>query len=157
MLNLPEQDAGSCISPLFGAARCRAVHRFRGAADGQPRLLLATVVRALIYAHRDLVPIPSGTLAGYFAPRGGLMNAIMFRDLLQPSPAQKAGPRAADGSGIINRRDLAAAADHLRRCFRRARRCHQPGLCAGASGGVLCHHRRVRDLRAPVLPECEAL
>ena len=43
----------------------------------------------------------SGTLAGYSLLAVGLMNSIMFPTIFSLA-CEKLGPRAADGSGIIN-------------------------------------------------------
>jgi FHS family L-fucose permease-like MFS transporter len=45
--------------------------------------------------------VTSGTLAGYTLLAVGLMNSIMFPTIFSLA-CEKLGPRAADGSGIIN-------------------------------------------------------
>jgi FHS family L-fucose permease-like MFS transporter len=65
-----------------------------------PGLLLATVATGAI----TLIAISAnttGTVAGYSLLAVGLMNAIMFPTIFSLA-CEKLGPRAADGSGIIN-------------------------------------------------------
>lgn len=100
VLALPEQDAGKLISLYWGGA---LVGRFVGSAllrMVSPGLLLATVASGAI----TLLAISantSGALAGYSLLAVGLMNAIMFPTIFSLA-CEKLGPRAADGSGIIN-------------------------------------------------------
>jgi len=100
VLNLPEQDAGKLISLYWGGA---LVGRFIGSAVLRmvsPGLLLATVAAGAI----TLIAISansSGAVAGYSLLAVGLMNAIMFPTIFSLA-CEKLGPRAADGSGIIN-------------------------------------------------------
>ncbi len=100
VLNLAEQDAGKLISLYWGGA---LVGRFIGSAllrMVSPGLLLATVATGAI----TLIAISAnttGTVAGYSLLAVGLMNAIMFPTIFSLA-CEKLGPRAADGSGIIN-------------------------------------------------------
>ncbi|MEQ5787392.1 sugar MFS transporter [Erythrobacter sp. NFXS35] len=100
VLNLPEQSAGKLISLYWGGA---LVGRFIGSAVLRmvsPGLLLATVAAGAI----TLIAISAnstGTIAGYSLLAVGLMNAIMFPTIFSLA-CEKLGPRAADGSGIIN-------------------------------------------------------
>jgi FHS family L-fucose permease-like MFS transporter len=82
---------GAMIGRLIGSAVLRMV---------SPGLLLATVAAGAI----TLIAISAnttGTLAGYSLLAVGLMNAIMFPTIFSLA-CEKLGPRAADGSGIIN-------------------------------------------------------
>ncbi len=100
VLNLAEQDAGKLISIYWGGA---LVGRFIGSAllrMVSPGLLLATVAAGAI----TLIGISAnttGVVAGYTLLAVGLMNAIMFPTIFSLA-CEKLGPRAADGSGIIN-------------------------------------------------------
>nr|WP_086617178.1 sugar MFS transporter [Erythrobacter tepidarius] len=100
VLNLPEQDAGKLISLYWGGA---LVGRFVGSAVLRmvsPGLLLASVAAGAI----TLIAISAnstGMVAGYSLLAVGLMNAIMFPTIFSLA-CEKLGPRAADGSGIIN-------------------------------------------------------
>jgi MFS transporter, FHS family, L-fucose permease len=100
VLALPEQDAGKLISVYWGGA---LVGRFIGSAVLRmvsPGLLLASVATGAI----TLLAISangSGAVAGYALLAVGLMNAIMFPTIFSLA-CEKLGPRAADGSGIIN-------------------------------------------------------
>ncbi|MFA6219055.1 MAG: sugar MFS transporter [Erythrobacter sp.] len=100
VLNLGEQDAGKLISLYWGGA---LVGRFIGSGllrMVSPGLLLATVATGAI----TLIAISantSGTVAGYSLLAVGLMNSIMFPTIFSLA-CEKLGPRAADGSGIIN-------------------------------------------------------
>ena len=100
VLNLPEQDAGKLISLYWGGA---LVGRFIGSAVLRmvsPGLTLATVAAGAI----TLIAISAnstGAVAGYSLLAVGLMNAIMFPTIFSLA-CEKLGPRAADGSGIIN-------------------------------------------------------
>ena len=100
VLNLPEQDAGKLISLYWGGA---LLGRFIGSAllrMVSPGLLLATVAAGAI----TLIAISAnstGVIAGYSLLAVGLMNAIMFPTIFSLA-CEKLGPRAADGSGIIN-------------------------------------------------------
>jgi FHS family L-fucose permease-like MFS transporter len=100
VLNLAEQDAGKLISLYWGGA---LVGRFIGSAVLRmvsPGLTLATVAAGAI----TLIAISAnttGAIAGYSLLAVGLMNAIMFPTIFSLA-CEKLGPRAADGSGIIN-------------------------------------------------------
>lgn len=100
VLNLPEQSAGKLISIYWGGA---LVGRFIGSAllrMVSPGLLLASVAAGAI----TLIAIAAnstGVVAGYSLLAVGLMNAIMFPTIFSLA-CEKLGPRAADGSGIIN-------------------------------------------------------
>lgn len=100
VLGLPEQEAGKLISLYWGGA---LVGRFVGSGllrMVSPGLLLAGVAAGAI----TLIAISAnstGTIAGYSLLAVGLMNAIMFPTIFSLA-CEKLGPRAADGSGIIN-------------------------------------------------------
>ncbi|HAU22919.1 MAG TPA: glucose/galactose MFS transporter [Erythrobacter sp.] len=100
VLALPEQEAGKLIALYWGGA---LVGRFIGSGllrIVSPGLLLATVAIGAI----TLITISAnstGTLAGYSLLAVGLMNSIMFPTIFSLA-CEKLGPRAADGSGIIN-------------------------------------------------------
>ncbi|PKP94300.1 MAG: glucose/galactose MFS transporter [Alphaproteobacteria bacterium HGW-Alphaproteobacteria-14] len=100
VLNLAEQDAGKLISLYWGGA---LVGRFIGSGllrVVSPGWLLATVAAGAI----TLIAISAnstGAVAGYSLLAVGLMNAIMFPTIFSLA-CEKLGPRAADGSGIIN-------------------------------------------------------
>jgi FHS family L-fucose permease-like MFS transporter len=100
VLGLEEQAAGKLIGLYWGGAM---VGRFIGSAvlrKVSPGLVLACVsVGAVLLI---LISIAStGTVAGYSLLAVGLMNAIMFPTIFSLA-CEKLGPRAADGSGIIN-------------------------------------------------------
>ena len=100
VLGLPEQDAGKLIGLYWGGAM---VGRFIGSAVLRvvaPGRLLALVCAGAI----TLILISTssqGTLAGYSLLAIGLMNAIMFPTIFSLA-CEGLGPRAADGSGVIN-------------------------------------------------------
>lgn len=100
VLGLAEQEAGKLIPLYWGGA---LVGRFIGSAVLRmvsPGLLLASVAAGAI----TLVAVSansSGALAGYSLLAVGLMNAIMFPTIFSLA-CEKLGPRAADGSGILN-------------------------------------------------------
>ena len=100
VMGLAEQEAGKLIPLYWGGA---LLGRFIGSARlrvASPGLLLATVAAGAI----SLVAISantSGDVAGYSLLAVGLMNAIMFPTIFSLA-CEKLGPRAADGSGIIN-------------------------------------------------------
>lgn len=100
VLGLEEQAAGKLIGLYWGGAM---VGRFIGSAvlrKVSPGLVLASVAVGAILL--ILVSISStGELAGYSLLAVGLMNAIMFPTIFSLA-CEKLGPRAADGSGIIN-------------------------------------------------------
>lgn len=100
VLAIPEQQAGKLISLYWGGA---LVGRFIGSAVLRmvsPGLLLAGVAAGAITL-LALSANSTGTLAGYSLLAVGLMNAIMFPTIFSLA-CEKLGPRAADGSGIIN-------------------------------------------------------
>lgn len=100
VLGLGEQAAGKLIPVYWGGA---LVGRFIGSAllrMVSPGLLLAGVATGAI----TLIAISAnstGVVAGYSLLAVGLMNAIMFPTIFSLA-CEKLGPRAADGSGIIN-------------------------------------------------------
>ena len=100
VMALAEQDAGKLIGLYWGGAM---VGRFVGSAVLRvvaPGRLLALVSAGAI----TLILISTnsqGTLAGYSLLAIGLMNAIMFPTIFSLA-CEGLGPRAADGSGIIN-------------------------------------------------------
>jgi len=100
VLNLAEQDAGKLISLYWGGA---LVGRFIGSGllrVVSPGLLLATVAAGAI----TLIAVSAnstGEVAAYSLLAVGLMNSIMFPTIFSLA-CEKLGPRAADGSGIIN-------------------------------------------------------
>lgn len=100
VLGLAEQEAGKLIPLYWGGA---LVGRFIGSAllrMVSPGLLLAGVAAGAI----TLVAVSAnstGALAGYSLLAVGLMNAIMFPTIFSLA-CEKLGPRAADGSGILN-------------------------------------------------------
>ena len=100
VLALAEQDAGKLIGLYWGGAM---VGRFVGSAllrvVAPGRLLTLVCAGAITLI---LISISSqGTLAGYSMLAVGLMNAIMFPTIFSLA-CEGLGPRAADGSGIIN-------------------------------------------------------
>ena len=100
VLALSEQDAGKLISLYWGGAM---VGRFLGSAILRlvsPGKVLASVACGAI-ALIALSANSAGTLAGYSLLAVGLMNSIMFPTIFSLA-SEKLGPRAADGSGIIN-------------------------------------------------------
>ena len=100
VMALAEQDAGKLIGLYWGGAMAG---RFVGSAVLRvvaPGRLLALVSAGAI----TLILISTnsqGTLAGYSLLAIGLMNAIMFPTIFSLA-CEGLGPRAADGSGIIN-------------------------------------------------------
>ncbi len=100
VLNLPEQEAGKLIALYWGGA---LVGRFIGSGllrVVSPGLLLATVCAGAI-ALIAISANSTGEVAGYSLLAVGLMNSIMFPTIFTLA-CEKLGPRAADGSGIIN-------------------------------------------------------
>lgn len=100
VLNISEQSAGKLISLYWGGA---LVGRFIGSGllrIVSPGLLLATVAAGAI-ALIAISANSTGTLAGYSLLAVGLMNSIMFPTIFSLA-CERLGPRAADGSGIIN-------------------------------------------------------
>ncbi|MBL8650072.1 MAG: sugar MFS transporter [Sphingopyxis sp.] len=100
VLNLSDAEAGKLIPFYWGGA---LIGRFIGSGllrMVSPGLLLSTVASGAIM----LILISansSGTVAGYSLLAVGLMNSIMFPTIFSLA-CEKLGPRAADGSGIIN-------------------------------------------------------
>jgi MFS transporter, FHS family, L-fucose permease len=100
VMGLEEQAAGKLIGLYWGGAM---VGRFIGSGllrVVSPGKVLACVALGAI----SLIAISTqttGTVAGYALLAIGLMNAIMFPTIFTLA-CEKLGPRAADGSGIIN-------------------------------------------------------
>ncbi|MGE8141411.1 sugar MFS transporter [Novosphingobium sp. NPDC080210] len=100
VMGLQEQAAGKLIGLYWGGAM---VGRFIGSAVLRmvsPGKVLAGVAMGAI-ALIGLSTQTSGDLSGYSLLAIGLMNAIMFPTIFTLA-CEKLGPRAADGSGIIN-------------------------------------------------------
>ncbi len=100
VMGLEEQPAGKLIALYWGGAM---VGRFIGSAVlrfASPGKVLAGVALGAI----TLLAISAnstGNVAGYSLLAVGLMNSIMFPTIFSLA-SEKLGPRAADGSGIIN-------------------------------------------------------
>ena len=100
VMALDEQSAGKLIGLYWGGAM---VGRFIGSAlmrTVSPGKLLATQACGAI-ALIVISANTSGDLSGYSLLAIGLMNSIMFPTIFALA-CEKLGPRAADGSGIIN-------------------------------------------------------
>lgn len=100
VMGLAEQQAGKLIGIYWGGAM---VGRFIGSAVLRlvsPGMVLAGVSAGAI-ALIALSTQTTGALSGYSLLAIGLMNAIMFPTIFTLA-CEKLGPRAADGSGIIN-------------------------------------------------------
>ncbi len=100
VLGLAEQDAGKLIGVYWGGAM---VGRFIGSAVLRmvaPGRLLAMVCIGAI-ALIGISTQSTGVLSGYSLLAIGLMNAIMFPTIFSLA-CDGLGPRAADGSGILN-------------------------------------------------------
>jgi MFS transporter, FHS family, L-fucose permease len=100
VMALEEQQAGKLI-PLYWAGAL--VGRFIGSAllrIVSPGLLLSAVAAGAI-ALLAISATSTGAMSGYSLLAVGLMNAIMFPTIFTLA-SEKLGPRAADGSGIIN-------------------------------------------------------
>lgn len=100
VMNLPEQEAGKLIGLYWGGAM---VGRFIGSGVMRfvsPAKLLAAVAIGAI-ALIIVSTSTNGAVSGYSLLAIGLMNAIMFPTIFSLASDQL-GPRAADGSGIIN-------------------------------------------------------
>ncbi len=100
VLGLPQDSAGKLISLYWGGA---LVGRFIGSAVlrlvSPGKVLAFNAIGAIV-----LILISTnttGTLSGYSLLAVGLMNSIMFPTIFSLA-CEKLGPRAADGSGIIN-------------------------------------------------------
>jgi FHS family L-fucose permease-like MFS transporter len=100
VMALPEQAAGKLIGLYWGGAM---VGRFIGSAIlrvvSPGRLLTCVCIGAT--ALLALSTQSTGDLAGYSLLSIGLMNAIMFPTIFSLA-CEGLGPRAADGSGVIN-------------------------------------------------------
>lgn len=100
VMGLPEQAAGKLIAYYWGGAM---IGRFIGSAvlrivsPGKVLAVVAISAIALIAFSTQT----TGQLSGYSLLAVGLMNAIMFPTIFTLA-CEKLGPRAADGSGIIN-------------------------------------------------------
>ena len=100
VMGLQEQAAGKLIGLYWGGAM---IGRFIGSAAMRvisPGRLLACVAVGAI----TLILVSTGTtgsVSGYSLLAIGLMNSIMFPTIFSLA-SEKLGPRAADGSGIIN-------------------------------------------------------
>ena len=100
VMGLEEQAAGKLIAYYWGGAM---VGRFIGSAVLRlvsPGKVLAAVATGAILL-LAFSTHTSGAAAGYSLLAIGLMNAIMFPTIFTLA-CEKLGPRAADGSGIIN-------------------------------------------------------
>lgn len=100
VMGLEEQAAGKLIGLYWAGSM---VGRFIGSAVLRvvsPGKLLALVASGAI-ALLAISTQSTGTLSGYSLLAIGLMNAIMFPTIFSLA-CEKLGPRAADGSGIIN-------------------------------------------------------
>ncbi len=100
VLGQPEAAVGWMISLYWGGAM---VGRFIGSLVMRfvsPGLILAGVATGAI-ALIAISANTTGELAGYTLLATGLMNSIMFPTIFSLA-CEKLGPRAADGSGIIN-------------------------------------------------------
>jgi MFS transporter, FHS family, L-fucose permease len=100
VLNIAEQQAGKLISLYWGGA---LVGRFIG--SGVMRVISPGKVLAFVSIGAiALIAISAnttGAVSGYSLLAVGLMNSIMFPTIFALA-CEKLGPRAADGSGIIN-------------------------------------------------------
>jgi MFS transporter, FHS family, L-fucose permease len=100
VLGLEEQAAGKLIGLYWGGAM---IGRFIGSAVLRlvsPGLVLGSVSFGAI-ALIAISTQTTGTVSGYSLLAIGLMNSIMFPTIFSLA-CEKLGPRAADGSGIIN-------------------------------------------------------
>ncbi len=100
VMGLEEQAAGKLIGLYWGGAM---VGRFIGSAVLRlvsPGMVLGGVSLGAI-ALITISAQSTGTVSGYSLLAIGLMNAIMFPTIFSLA-CEKLGPRAADGSGIIN-------------------------------------------------------
>jgi len=100
VMGLEEQAAGKLIAWYWGGAM---VGRFIGSAVLRvvsPGKVLAAVALGAILLIAFSTQT-TGTTSGYSLLAVGLMNAIMFPTIFTLA-CEKLGPRAADGSGIIN-------------------------------------------------------
>jgi len=100
VLGLTDAEAGKYISYYWGGAM---VGRFVGSwllTRVSPGMVLASVAAGAI-ALIFMSITATGTTAAYSLLAIGLMNSIMFPTIFSLA-CEKLGPRAADGSGIIN-------------------------------------------------------
>jgi FHS family L-fucose permease-like MFS transporter len=100
VMGLQEQAAGKLIGLYWGGAM---VGRFIGSVVLRmvsPGMVLASVAIGAI-ALIAISTQTTGTLSGYSLLAIGLTNSIMFPTIFSLA-CEKLGPRAADGSGIIN-------------------------------------------------------
>ena len=100
VMGLAEQDAGKLIGIYWGGAM---IGRFIGSAILRmvsPGLVLACASVGAI-AMIAVSSTTTGAVSGYSLLAIGLMNAIMFPTIFSLA-CEDLGPRAADGSGIIN-------------------------------------------------------
>ena len=100
VMGLQEQAAGKLIGLYWGGAM---IGRFIGSAELRmvsPGLVLVGVSVGAI-ALIALSSATTGAVSGYSLLAIGLMNAIMFPTIFSLA-SEGLGPRAADGSGIIN-------------------------------------------------------
>jgi FHS family L-fucose permease-like MFS transporter len=122
-MGLAEQDAGNMISYYWGGA---LVGRVIGSAVLRvvsPGMVLAAVACGAI-ALLAVSTHTTGSVSGYSLLAIGLMNSIMFPTIFALA-SEKLGPRAADGSGIINIAIFGGAAVPL-----------MTGMLADASGSL---------------------
>ncbi len=100
VMGLEEQAAGKLIGIYWGGAM---IGRFIGSAllrmVSPGKILAAVSIGAIILL--IISTQTSGALSGYSLLAVGLTNAIMFPTIFTLA-CEKLGPRAADGSGIIN-------------------------------------------------------
>lgn len=99
-MGLAEQDAGHMISYYWGGAmigRIVGSALLRTLSPGKILALVAVGAITLLLISTNT----TGTVAGYSLLAIGLMNSIMFPTIFSLA-SERLGPRAADGSGIIN-------------------------------------------------------
>ncbi|MEA3265264.1 MAG: sugar MFS transporter [Pseudomonadota bacterium] len=100
VMGLEEQAAGKLIAYYWGGAM---VGRFIGSAVlrvvSPGKVLAAVAIGAILLL--AFSTHTTGAVSGYSLLAIGLMNAIMFPTIFTLA-CEKLGPRAADGSGIIN-------------------------------------------------------
>lgn len=100
VMGLEEQAAGKLIGLYWGGAM---VGRFIGSAVLRvvsPGMVLASVSAGAIILILTSIST-TGSVSGYSLLAIGLMNSIMFPTIFSLA-CEKLGPRAADGSGLIN-------------------------------------------------------
>ncbi|MCM8557806.1 sugar MFS transporter [Sphingomicrobium sediminis] len=100
VLNLPESEAGKLIAVYWGGAM---VGRFIGSGllriFSPGKILAFNCIGAITLIAISMMS--TGEVAAYSLLAVGLMNSIMFPTIFSLA-CEKLGPRAADGSGIIN-------------------------------------------------------